>query len=370
MEGANLSFFEQLSLFKEVFLKLLEKVDVVYIVPHKKMDFDALASSAALSILMKHLNKACYIVTDDDESMMEENIRSMYTALKYHNIFINSQFLDRMRTFGNTELLVVVDTNKEYLVPLCDLLPTFKNIVIIDHHNTDKHTINSDCYLINPDISSASEMVMALLKLFELKPNKYLAQCLLCGIYLDTGLLTRNFKKDTALTVAELIGLGADTNQVLSSFIISNFEADRERQRDINNLIDQTVYKQYGNCNFAVTFNSLDQYKVYTHEVLAQAADQLLKYKFDASFVIGYTDLACLGEGHQDIISIKGRSKSNFNVSELMAQFGGGGTIWSGACEIKGIDIIRIREVLFDTLEFSQNIQIEFHPKQLSLIPN
>lgn len=350
-------FGEQLNLFKNDLIKKVTLCDVVYITPHKKMDFDALASSALLCELLSSFGKTCYIVTNDLESMMEENLKSMYDSLKNKYCFINTEQLDLVRNIYNKELLLVVDANKEYLVPVSDKLSTFNEISVIDHHNTDEHTIATDSYFINQEISSASEMVYLLYKSFGLEINKELAQHLLTGIYLDTGVLTRNFKRNTALVVSDLMLAGADPSQTLDMFVISDFASDRQRENEINRLIDSAVLKEYGNCNFAIAFDKTRLDKIYSHEVLAQTADRLLKYKFDASFVIGFTDLAILGEGHENVVAIKGRSKGKFDISDLMHQFGGGGTMCSGACEIKSTDIMEIRQVVFDMLKFMQNIK-------------
>lgn len=351
MESTKSSFFEYLDVFKE---KLIDKImsnDIVYITPHKKMDFDALASSALLYDLITSLGKLCFIVTNDLESMMEENLKDMYDSLKDGCSFINTKELELALDTCDNNLLLVVDANKDYLVPVTSHLLMFKDIVLIDHHNTDEYTIKTDTYLIDQELSSASEIVYWLYKSFGFVIRKELAQHLLTGIYLDTGLLTRNVKSETALVIADLLSIGADVRKTLDMFVISNFKDDRLREKQINDLIDQSIEIQFSGYKFVITLDKKDPFKVYTHEVLAQTADRLLKYKFDASFVIGFIDSVSLGNGHKNIISIKGRSKENFDISYFMYQFGGGGTISSGACEINGDNIENVLYKVFNTLE-------------------
>ena len=52
-------------------------------------------------------------------------------------------------------------------------------IVIVDHHNEDASTIETDSKLILPEKSSASEIMYDLLKQFQIKPDCFLANYLL-----------------------------------------------------------------------------------------------------------------------------------------------------------------------------------------------
>lgn len=360
MKSSENDFNAQIDRLKQNLINDLSLSDIVYIVPHKRMDFDALASACAMAELMKQLNIVSCIVTDDDETFMEENLQYMYNSLKLNYHFINTNDLAIYSSLDKRDLVIVVDANKEYLVPIQSQLPIFKKIVLIDHHNTDEHTIKADYGLINPEISSASEIVYSLLKEFNVDIDIYLAHCLLAGIYLDTASLSRNFKYSTAKTVSELMELGASSDAVRDLFVISNFKLDRQQQKEIDQLIDNTIFRNYGLFNVAITMNLNMPYSLYSHEVLAKCADELLKYDISASFVIGFTDYACLGEGHSDIVSIKARSKGNFDVSAIMKQLGGGGNNLSSACEIEISNVNDVRTALLSVLY--NNIATDLKP--------
>lgn len=341
----------QIENFKNEIINQLSLFEEVYIVPHNRMDFDALASSVALAELFNQLGKKSSIITDDKEFYMLDNIRQMYINLSnQYNFIYSSEFC-----ITQNELVMFVDTNKKSLIPIEPFLPFLNKIAIIDHHNVDNDSITCDYGLINSNISSTSELMFWLLDAFGVKINRYLAYCLLSGIYLDTDLLSRNFSYSTAKTVSQLLKLGVSNDSVRNLFIISDFKKDREEQRLINHLIDNTKFITFNGIKLGITMNRFNSNIVYRHDILAKAADYLLKYDIDAAFVIGMVDLACIGENHDDIVAIKARSK-NIDVSKVMNYFGGGGNNLSAACMINCSDAFAIEEALTNVLAITENL--------------
>jgi c-di-AMP phosphodiesterase-like protein len=222
---------------------------------------------------------------------------------------------------GN-DLLIACDVNKSYLVCCKNELDKFSDKVIIDHHNEDASTIDTDTKLILPEKSSASEIMYELLKKFQIKPDCFLANYLLAGIYLDTNKFTKNAECDTMKTVFALTSRGANVGKVNKYF-----EEDFYSDRRVQDLISKSEFYSY-----TVALCVGDARIKYLKEELAKAADYLLRYRnVDASFAVGYTD--------DDVISISARSKGNINVGEIMSGLQGGGHATSAATRLEGSNL-------------------------------
>ena len=272
MENVKMNFEDKISLLRRVLTEQLGICEKVYIMPHKNMDFDAMASATALYEICNSFNNETYIISNDDPVDMEASSSIMYKELKRRCKFINTDKLEKIRV--KDELLILVDTNKINLIPINNT-DTYDNIIIIDHHKTSENTVKTDNLFIDLDISSASEMVFNLIKKFNITIDEYLAHCLLAGIYLDTNRLSRNFRSSTSRAVTELMELGANSDDVNNLFVIANFDSDRIQQNLINRLIDSTKFSMY---NIAITMNEEDIDTVYSHESLSTTADYLLRY--------------------------------------------------------------------------------------------
>ena len=59
--------------FKEILTKSVKDCNAVYLVGHKNLDFDAIASLGAMALVCKRLKKAPYIVIDQEELDRIEN---------------------------------------------------------------------------------------------------------------------------------------------------------------------------------------------------------------------------------------------------------------------------------------------------------
>ena len=99
---------------------LLLENDQVFIVPHKRPDFDAIASSIGMSLICQKNNKKSYIVIDDEIDKLESETRKMIESIKDEFELITSKEVKNLIT--DRSLMIAVDTNKEYLVPTKEYL--------------------------------------------------------------------------------------------------------------------------------------------------------------------------------------------------------------------------------------------------------
>jgi len=306
--------------FKDKLERKIKNSEQVFIVPHIGADLDAIASSIAMYYIAKKYGKEVHIILDEDPLKIEPGVKMIVDEVK-NNISLIT--LDKYRRMSSdNDLLITCDVNKSYLVCCKNELGKFREKVVIDHHNEDASTIETDTKLILQEKSSASEIMCELLKQFQLKPDSFLANYLLAGIYLDTNKFTKNAGCSTMRIVAALTSKGADIGKVNKYF-----EEDFYSDRRVQDLVSKSEFYSY-----TIALCVGDKKMRYLKEELAKAADYLLRYKnVDASFAVGYTD--------EDVISISARSKGNINVGEIMSQIKGGGHLTSAATRLEGEDL-------------------------------
>lgn len=312
--------------------RLLEENDNVFVVPHIRPDFDAVGSALGIALICKKNNKNCFIVIDDDYDKLEPETRKVLESIKSNFNFIRSNDLPVYLT--PRSMMVAVDANKDYLLCTKNYLSEFKNIVVIDHHKTDDHTIKTPYLYVDDSISSVCEEVSRLLFLYGVKLSPDYANYLLAGIILDTNKLSKNTSSKTFEVASKLTASGADPT-IANNMFLEDFEHDRAIQR----LVDNTDFQNY---IFAIASDSEDSGRIYEPEDIAKAADYLLKYNINCSFAMAYID---------DItISVSARSKGLIDVSKIMRLFGGGGNEYSAAAKISGKSLQEVKKLLISSL--------------------
>lgn len=318
---------------KGVLDRLLEVNDNVFIVPHIRPDFDALGASIGMALICKKKNKKCYIVIDDDYEKLEPETKKVLDSVKGNFEFIRSNDLSVYLT--DRSLMIAVDANKDYLLCTQKYLKDFKNIMVIDHHKIDEHTIKTPYLFVDDKVSSACEEVSRLLFLYDVKVSPDYANYLLAGIILDTNKLSKNTSARTFEVASLLTACGADPT-IANNMFLEDFEHDRAIQR----LVDNTDFQTF---MFAIASDSEDSGRIYEPEDIAKAADYLLKYNINCSFAMAYID--------DETISMSARSKGMIDVSKIMRLFGGGGNEFSAAAKIKGKTLPEIKTLLVNSLK-------------------
>lgn len=295
------------------------KSNQIFIVPHKNADFDAIASSIGMSLIASKLNKPSYIILEEIPTKIEPGVKKMVEDIGEYVSIINMDTYKSLKS--SNDALITVDVNKNYLVCCENCLNDFKTKILIDHHNEDSNTIDTEFKYICTNASSASEIITELLCLFKIKYNSTIANFLLAGIYLDTNKYTKNTSSKTMNMVSKLLDKGADIIKV-NEFFEEDFYSDRK----VQDLVSKANFITY-----SIALCIANDTVQYTKEELAKVADYLLRYKVDAAFAMGKID--------DDLISISARSKGKIDVSEIMTFFNGGGNIYSSAGKVENTNI-------------------------------
>ena len=317
---------------KSVLEERINSADQVFIVPHLGIDFDAIASSIALTLIANKYKKPNYIILDEELIKIEPGVKLVIKDYNNKSKFITTN--KAMQLKGNNDLLIATDVNKKYLVGVKDHIDEFNDIMIIDHHETDKNTIQTGEgeTFIGLEESSVSEILTELLGMFNIKIEPNIANYLLTGIYLDTDKLRKNLKPTTTRIVTKLLERGA-TIETVNKYFEEDFNSDRKIQA----LINKTRFLTY---TIALAIENEDI--EYTKEELAKVADYLQKFNVDVSLAAGHIN--------ESLISVSARSNGNFDIGKVMDEFGGGGDIYKGATKIDNEPIEEVDRKLVRTL--------------------
>lgn len=303
----------------------------VVIVPHNRIDFDAIGSALGLATIVRKMNARPIIVVNDDVKELQRGIQIiMDDVSKDFEIVSRDKYLEIKE---DDDVYILTDVNKRGMVSIGDVIENPDNTIIIDHHNMDDTTIPSNATFVDEHVSSASEIVARLMCMFRCKCPNEIATYLLAGIYLDTNHMSKNVGDDTFLAGSKLASMGANINRVNDLFL-EDFTSDR-RVQDLVNKVDIVT------CTIATIL--ADQNVVYTQEELAKAADYVLKYGVDASFAVGN-----VGDG---VVQVSARSPENIDVGEVMKELGGGGNQSSGAARITDSSVEEVGKRLRKVLE-------------------
>ena len=299
----------------------------VIIVPHRIADFDAIGSAIGLSLAVKKLKKVPFIIIDDKKYELDRKVQEIISDVKCdYGIISKQKYLPNM---ADEDLFIMTDVNKSHLVTCADLMVRPEKVIIIDHHDGDDKTVESDSLFIDSSVSSASEIVTKLLLKMKVKIPPNVAKYLLAGIYLDTKNLTKkNVSSETFRIAAALREAGADISAVAEMFS-EDVESDR-RVQELVSRISIVTYK--------MATMLADPENEYTTKELAKAADYALKYGVDASFAVGKLN--------DEIVAISARSKDTIDVGSVMSEFGGGGHPLSAAATVKNSDIEEVGKKL------------------------
>lgn len=314
--------------FEKQLIKAIKKANKIYVMGHQDIDLDAFGACIAISCIAKKYKKCTKIIINDKEHesavgqaivMMEEKIKIIDSS--------------KIKEIGSDDLLIVVDTNKKYLLQDENILNKFSTVFLIDHHNTGKGSIKTEHSYINTEISSTCEILTEVIMNKNIHITSNEATIILSGIVLDTNSYAINTSEQTHFLSAYLIDKKANVRKVQQLFKQDILDY-KERQKLILDI-------EIKNKHTAITVGSQNKY--YRREYLAKAADTLLLFKdIEVSYVIGRLN--------KEEIGISARSIANSNVNKVLAKMSGGGSPKEAATVIKEESLEKVKKELLKNL--------------------
>ena len=321
----------------EDFKEDIENSSKVFLIGHNEPDFDSIGSCMGLATVVSFFGKEAYIIVNDNPIKLEPGVKKIIDEnIDSFNFINNEKFIELA---DSNSLVIISDTNKDYLVSIANYLHLVKSPIIIDHHEEDSHTIVTDKKIIMTDLSSASELVTLILNYYKVKYSSDVANYLLAGISLDTKRFKQNTSSQTHDVAEKLMDHGADIDYVNTLFL-----EDMDAYLRINSLIlNGTLIKKYTESispiQISFTLNRNNPRELYFKEDCAKAADRMLKFSgIDASFALGYVD--------DDYVHISARGGKRVNVGKVMETINGGGTPQSAGGRVKTDDILKLEKDL------------------------
>ncbi|PLX18643.1 MAG: hypothetical protein C0601_04190 [Candidatus Muiribacterium halophilum] len=286
------------------------------VVPHIRVDGDALGASLALHRIIKLVNKNCsifipedipesfkFLVVNDDIMVADENI------------------------LKNFDVVIVLDSSDTKRSHLTDRIIENSNIIInIDHHKTNESF--GDINLVSPESSSTCEIILKLSKVGYLPLTPNIANALLTGIFTDTGFFRNNNVSDATFeAAAELIRFGADHNLLISRILQSKTIDQLKFHSDIVLNSEFSLEKQVGWCEI-----SSEKQKNYNMDNFRQVwTTGVLGFLNNISHVMASFYFI---EVNENETIVEYRSKLPYDVSIIAKHFGGGGHKLASGCTI------------------------------------
>jgi phosphoesterase RecJ-like protein len=301
--------------------KALKQAKGVLIPLHINTDGDSVGSALALYHLLKRWDKDAEVVSADP---LPKNFLFLPGAKEIKEV--DPAELD----LSQYDLLAALDSgylsrftrSKDLKVP-----PQLVTINIDHHPNNERF---GDLKYVVPEAPAVAEILFDLLKEWQVKIGKKIAQCLLTGILADTNSFQNaNTRPESLEKSAGLIRLGADHSEIVTNIF-------RSWSPTALDLWAKTLKNLKIEGQFA--YSTLTRGEIQKSGIKQWEASPARSFALESLIrVIEGTDIAALfSEEREGKIHCSLRSRLGFNIGKIAEQMGGGGHAQAAAFEIKG----------------------------------
>lgn len=314
---------------KEV-IKAIKKNKTFIITSHINMEGDAVGSQLAMADILKKMGKKCVILDNDPvpaQFLFLDGAKKMRTGLEKEEAF---------------DAVIAVDcpvAKRSGRVE--NYFKKVKTVINIDHHISNEGF--GDVIWVEPDTSSAGEMMYYLYKELRLKIDKKAALSMYVAISTDTGYFSyENTTSDTHRITSELVKAGVSplwvVNQLNESKAVNDLKLLCETLGTLEMHFDGKV---------ALLYTSLEMFNKYN--LGPESTEGFVNYARSiktadiAVFLLERPDKP--GEVH-----VSFRSKGRVNVNNLAKLFGGGGHPNAAGCMMKGA-IEQVKQAILDRIK-------------------
>ena len=316
-------------------LNLINSSEKILILTHKNPDGDAIGSVLGLGQALGCVNK-------NVECFSKDIVPDVFEFLPKIAIIKNSV------NFKNYDLIILLDCalfSRTGLESSKDIINSFNNLLVIDHHPesaTESGYRDNYFSIVDHTASSTAVLVYKLLKSANLKITKDIANCLLTGIFTDTGGFQHSNTDSQSLeAAAEFMRKGARIDKIAKNiFNGKNIPAIRLWGEALNRI--QTDQKT----GMAMSYVSKqDIEKCGAKEEDLSGLVSVINTISDAKFSLLLTE--------SDDQKIKGSLRSEdykgIDVSRIARSLGGGGHKLASGFEMNGNlknSVLKISEII------------------------
>ncbi len=295
---------------------------------HVNPDGDGLGSEIALAALLNDLGKDVYIfnsgpVSANYKFLDPDNSIMVYNPNIHREILYSADYIFVLDISDWSRLRKVGEDIRDLKV----------KIICIDHH--PPHEKFGDIKLINVDACSTGEIIYDLIKFFDAKISKRIAEALYTSIITDTGSFKFSNTNVRSYTISgEMVKKGVSPQKIyqeiyerqsknkikLFAYILNNLQFEHD---------DQVVW-------VAITQKVLDEFGAKSYETDGFA---------DYPRVVNGVEISIMfSEINEGSVKVSMRSSGNYVINGIAQKFGGGGHPFAAGVSIEGnLNEIRTR---------------------------
>lgn len=300
----------------EEILKKIEESQKILLNCHRNPDPDSIGSAIALKTVLEKMGKEVDIIcpTELDKSV---KFLSGYEDIKR----VDFESFD----FSKYDLFIAVDSSTwDMVTGRSKINKPDLPIITIDHHFTDEPF--ASIKLVDSEISSTAELLYLVFQDWGVGYGKEVATALLTGIIGDTGVFRHpGVGKETLDIASELVSKGADKDEIVLN-IYQTYDMDLIsflKMMLANLKIDQEH-------KFAWSTVSNKEYK----ECGEPAQGKVIGANIFLQSIAGTDFGIIMVEIEPNYLVISLRARTNFDVSKIAVDLGGGGHKAASGCSI------------------------------------
>jgi len=295
---------------------VIKEADSILLWAHTRPDGDTVGSVLALKEYIESLGKKVAIGCFDP---MPEYLTLIFGTEK----FLSPEEIN----FSDYKLVIACDSADRGFHLVKEKIYENQVSAILDHHPDIK--TQADIKIIEPDYSSVCELVYDFFSFAEINLNQKMADALLTGILYDTGKLQHSNTSARVMEIAsELVKKGAHLQKIVSALFENKNIATLK-------LWGRTFEKAKVNLDTGMIVSVLTQKDIEECEASTEDISQLssiLNTVPNTKFsLILYERGAGIIKG-----SLRSEEYKGIDVSQIAAQFGGGGHKLASGFEVKG----------------------------------
>lgn len=293
----------------------IKKHDNFLLSTHVNPDGDGLGGVMALSWLIEKLGKKCEIIIDSEPPVVYD----FFTD--YEKI---SRF-DTNKSYDRYDAVIIADAPGVFrLGDVAGLVPDSAEILIIDHHPTEK--TNGTCRCIDTSSASTTQIVLRMLEEAGFILDKACAEYLYTGILIDTGRFRfSNTSPDVMKAAGKLLETGLSPDFISERLFYHN---TYETTKALGKMLDSIELHHGG--KIASSYFTLDT-------VMSEEFKKVDTEGFvNRALAIQGVEVAFLArEIKKGVTRASLRAKHDVDVNKIANQLGGGGHAKAAGCTIE-----------------------------------
>ena len=331
--------------------KTRDKNELILVFLHRSVDGDCVGSSSGIVSMIRALGGSAYVAIPESLPL---NMKFLNIEELFFQPDSDSDLANEFRTNGTIDgkkvgAAIATDCSEGSRMGLCGaIFDSIETKIVIDHHASV--TTRSDNHWIDPDASSACEMVfyvaqqMSALTGKEIKDILYpnASKAVLAGIVTDTGRFTfKNTRPETLEAAGLLMELGGDISEVCYNLF------DRKtKAKFMLSAKARTEVQFFCDDKFALTVVPYEQFALYGAG--PDGVDDVVSAMRDIDGVELAIVLRQLENGE-----VRGnvRSQEYFDCSKFAESFGGGGHVRASGFTVTGRDINEVAEEVIEKVQ-------------------